>query len=353
MLAISVLLAHAGIWRITGNQLVNGTIAVQCFFVVSGFYMALILNEKYSEIGPYLANRALRIFPIYWAVLVMTTAAQSLFLNHNWLSDLLKSTDAAPQTKAFIIISSVFIFGTDLIVFLYQGSDGLRWTSEFFRHTSPPLWTLPPIPQAWSLPLEMYYYILAPWLVRSPWRLIAVAFASTAARFAFYANFVSHDPWSYRFFPFEIGLFALGGLGYHVYRKNKERLKPNVGRVLLAALLGAAALGTWPPEDDARRLMYVLAVGLSLPAIFAYSRSSRVDSYIGELSYPIYLVHLLVISLYDRIPHFGLDRVNGILLWSVALAIGLNAFVQRPIEARLKFRVSTKGEMRASTRLPA
>ena len=50
----------------------GGQVAVECFYMISGFYMALILNEKYIGVGSYrkfILSRFYRIFPIYWIVL--------------------------------------------------------------------------------------------------------------------------------------------------------------------------------------------------------------------------------------------------------------------------------------------
>lgn len=46
LLAISVIIAHTE--SILGFNMVGGTLAVQAFFIISGFYMALILSEKYD-----------------------------------------------------------------------------------------------------------------------------------------------------------------------------------------------------------------------------------------------------------------------------------------------------------------
>lgn len=44
LLALSVVLAHLPVLL---GPLVNGHVAVQGFFIISGFYMALILDSKY------------------------------------------------------------------------------------------------------------------------------------------------------------------------------------------------------------------------------------------------------------------------------------------------------------------
>jgi peptidoglycan/LPS O-acetylase OafA/YrhL len=42
------------------------------FFMISGLYMALILSDKYRRsLKTFYVNRALRIFPTYWLVLLL------------------------------------------------------------------------------------------------------------------------------------------------------------------------------------------------------------------------------------------------------------------------------------------
>ena len=47
LLAVSVVVFHAK-RPLLGLTLVEGTVAVQLFFIISGFYMALVLTEKYT-----------------------------------------------------------------------------------------------------------------------------------------------------------------------------------------------------------------------------------------------------------------------------------------------------------------
>src|ERR1700747_2964117 len=75
LLAISVVIHHCGpLFGI--YHLIGGQIAVQSFFIISGFYMSLILNEKYVGINNsyrlFITNRFFRLFPIYWTVLLAT-----------------------------------------------------------------------------------------------------------------------------------------------------------------------------------------------------------------------------------------------------------------------------------------
>src|SRR5438874_948988 len=50
--------------------------AVYTFFIISGFYMAYILNKKYvgkkSSYFLFISNRFLRIYPLYWVIFLLT-----------------------------------------------------------------------------------------------------------------------------------------------------------------------------------------------------------------------------------------------------------------------------------------
>ena len=48
LLAVAVFAFHSHLDHIGGMQMLNGRTAVFCFFVVSGFYMEMVLAEKYT-----------------------------------------------------------------------------------------------------------------------------------------------------------------------------------------------------------------------------------------------------------------------------------------------------------------
>lgn len=66
---LTVLLAH--ICGIFGYQFVGARIAVEIFFIISGFYIALILEHNYkSPVKRFYINRVLRAYPMYLVVFV-------------------------------------------------------------------------------------------------------------------------------------------------------------------------------------------------------------------------------------------------------------------------------------------
>src|SRR5260370_9516411 len=85
---------------ILGYFLVGGNISVNSFFIISGFYMAFILNEKYvgknSSYRLFITNRFLRIYPIYWIILFFTILISwpsfvSYERSHNMVISLVKN----------------------------------------------------------------------------------------------------------------------------------------------------------------------------------------------------------------------------------------------------------------------
>ncbi|MEY9528848.1 peptidoglycan/LPS O-acetylase OafA/YrhL [Bradyrhizobium japonicum] len=55
-------------------RLTTGVMAVEVFFVVSGFYMQMVLSQRYASAGAFYLSRAFRIFPTYWLVAALAFA---------------------------------------------------------------------------------------------------------------------------------------------------------------------------------------------------------------------------------------------------------------------------------------
>ena len=72
LLAMSVLAAHLAFYPAGLPHPLNPDVAVQGFYIVSGFLITLVLHEKYSgSLWLFYSNRALRIYPIYWATMIL------------------------------------------------------------------------------------------------------------------------------------------------------------------------------------------------------------------------------------------------------------------------------------------
>ena len=70
-LALCVVLSHGLNLPIPAA---TADVAVQTFYIVSGFYMGLVLTEKYHSPSSFFLNRALRLYPAYFVVALATLA---------------------------------------------------------------------------------------------------------------------------------------------------------------------------------------------------------------------------------------------------------------------------------------
>src|SRR5579872_5879951 len=160
LLALSVLVFHSA--PIFGFGMMDGLVAVKGFFVISGSYMALILNEKYKgKNGGYrlfITNRFLRIYPIYWIVLIFT-----IIFGYYWAYN-----GAAMQTIVPLNFHprGFFLYDTPLGI--------IRDMSLLIRgdYINPLKFKLPIVAPAWTLILELLFYICAPFLVKRKWWLL-------------------------------------------------------------------------------------------------------------------------------------------------------------------------------------
>ena len=328
LLALSVVNAHGG--NLLGFQFLMSSFAVQSFYMISGFYMALVLNEKYrpdnSTYLQFIANRFLRIFPGYFVVLLLTIL---LFLVANWYygqyfgpARLWSENWAGLDWPArlFLLFSHLALFGQDAYLFLgMDGLGGLQFDPDF-RASHSQFHDFKLVPQAWSLSIELCFYLLAPFLVRrsAAW-LASMITACIALRFALaYWLGWQDDPWSYRFFPSELALFLCGAGAYRIYRAvriGKMDMQTMSGWVALGVAAGAALTTSYYPSPVVVwwNIGLVVSVLLVLPFLFSLTKRSKIDGHIGELSYPMYLCHMLVIWSFD------LMQVQRGMVWSACV----------------------------------
>jgi peptidoglycan/LPS O-acetylase OafA/YrhL len=305
LLALSVALSHFGTaW---GYHIMNGRMAVQCFYIISGFLISLVLSHKYDPTtaeGRWLfySNRALRIFVPYWSLCVMILGVHLMMY---FALGVRFGVDAAfmqywPEmtlpTRIYLLFSNIFILTQEWSMWLVYHSGAIIpvWNSDLH---DPHLGMFQVIPQAWSVSLELMFYALAPFLVRRPWLvLVAIIVATYVLRSVALAYGLNGSGFAYRFFPFEIGLFLAGVLSHRVYAHLNSRgvMRLPISVAIATTLIGVVLLQQYVDNLDNHKF-YILVVA-ALPALFDVSRRIKLDGWLGELSYPIYLAHLSVLS---------------------------------------------------------
>jgi peptidoglycan/LPS O-acetylase OafA/YrhL len=359
LLAISVLLFHA---NAAGLQFAGGGVAVEAFFMISGFYMALILHEKYTGPGSYrlfISNRFLKLYPAYWAVLIAALVFQLLhwlFTGHPILVlyQIVHFKMNLPGIL-FLVFSNIAIIGQDLVSFfgLNRATGELFFTPNFLK-TYPFLFSFLVIPQGWSLGIELCFYLVAPFLVRKKWYwLFLIMMIILALRWALRNHWqLPYDPWVYRFFPSQLLLFLLGSLAFRIYRYYHQHIRFSTTIVIgiTILVLTATLLYDQLPAAALKKNSYHALIFLSLPVLMEVPKLSRFDNLLGELSYPLYLAHMLVLNLVNTFNgNAGPLTKTAVTLLTVALSIAaailINRFIVRPVDIYRQQRVKNKGQI--------
>lgn len=301
LLALSVALGHAG--GIGAFYPMHGDAAVQSFYVLSGFYMAMICREKYAKLRHSAAifwlNRYLRLAPSF---LIVAFAAY-------WVSGKGWYALLDARTMALALFSHLTMIGQDLFVFIgYQPITG----HLFFLRDLRPLaqgagvygYDFLLVPQGWSLGVEAWFYLVAPLILtrRLP-IIIGLVVASFGCRIAGALAFgLVDDPWGYRFFPFELAIFLFGALAYHglAALRARPRLYRYSPAILAAILALVVSYHELPVSEEMKHWGFLILLVPAVPFIFELSKNSTLDRWIGTLSYPIYIAHILCFDLVDE-----------------------------------------------------
>jgi len=82
-LAVSVIAGHSGT-TVFGFKGIGAWYAVNFFFIISGLYLAMVLNEKYKEkVAIYFyISRVLRLFPVYYVGVLL-----AIFVSYRAIGD--------------------------------------------------------------------------------------------------------------------------------------------------------------------------------------------------------------------------------------------------------------------------
>ena len=272
----------------------NGGFAVMFFFIISGFLISFVLEEKYDRPGgtaAFYRARALRIYPLWWSlyliVPIITYGGLWSFIRHHHIYDLM---------------AGFFLYGSD-------------WLLSFWTY---PLAYTAPMPHGlelgWTLATEMSFYLLAPFILRSKALPVAILLASILLRIILNISITSDQgavwaAWCYYFFPSTIMFFMLG----HLTRQLHKSLKLPRWSAWAAIALAAIMLLIQDQKFNFDNVYFYLAIALfavSLPVIFNATKDNRVCNFLGDLTYPLYITSgvLLILLRTPSSFFYGIDN---------------------------------------------
>ncbi len=295
--------------------LVLGPVAVACFFALSGFIVAEALTRFYAGRPlAFIGNRFLRVVPPYLLVLALTILVQSALYAAGRLEPLDTALSGAPWQPR-VILGGVFE--------IVPGLPARRISGQDFSF----------IPYAWTLRVEFAFYFaaFAACALRRPW---AIAAGLALAYLAFGRFVLRHGAGTQQilcvpFFAFGLGCFFL------------QRRPGLASRLHLLAVSAFVPLAfTYWMQKGHPVLPYQLGcVAVLFIVFFALTcigqvpdRLRRFDKWAGDLSYPLYIGHGVVV-----VAALGVDGRRGWLLYgmavgaSILLAGGLHVLAELPL----------------------
>jgi peptidoglycan/LPS O-acetylase OafA/YrhL len=365
LLALCVVVTHAKGGSIFGLTLFSGLTAVQCFYVISGFLITMVLNERadYAQLRNFYLSRYLRLWPAY----IVVALATLVLTRRDWLSQLARL--AHWPGMVFLAFSNLTLLFQDWTLFLRFDAGHLVPTDAFGTWPGPQVNSFLLVPQCWSIGVELTFYLIAPFLCRKVSTLIGLLTFGLATRLIVGAlHPPALDPWLYRFAPAEMMLFAAGGLayfgGWSVYPSRPLLAKRACAlsvALFVVLVFGSELVTPWITGfGGLSRPLLLLNWPILLLMIFAVAplffgaRSHRLDNALGELSYPMYLYHILVGALIASWLAEGWQTGNGLYVVAVIItAIALDAAVVKPVDSfRRRLGARTGADQLAAPRSP-
>jgi peptidoglycan/LPS O-acetylase OafA/YrhL len=298
----------------------RGAVGVELFFVISGFLITTLLLREHERKGTislpnFYVRRALRIFPLYYAVLTVYVVMVAVIEPHS-----AAGLQFRRNLPAFLTYTSNW----------FVELDGPRVIFYF----------------AWSLATEEQFYLFWPWVVRfarrrltPPVTMALMLVFDQAMQILIARGVVNFGPAGNRIATSIATPISLGCI--LAYALHWKQIFPAAFRVLgrrlslpvaMAAMLAACAIRATP--DLLLHLTMTATVGAACirpdPGLNVVLRN-RVATYIGTISYGMYLLHMIGLNaawkLVGRRPWPGF--IGGLALTILAAAAS-HQFFEKP-----------------------
>ncbi|MBE0335486.1 acyltransferase family protein [Paenibacillus sp. 23TSA30-6] len=286
-----------------------GAKGVALFYLASSFTLFLSLSRRMGDgkegVSAYLVRRFFRIAPLYYVMLIIYLVVNGTGPRF-WLGD------QEGVTVANIAAHILFLNGLN------------------------PYWINSIIGVEWSIAVECIFYLCVPLLFKliqsirhAAWFVTDALVLSFGLNTVFaYAPWISdHSLWGhylYLWFPNQLPVFGLGVLLFFIWKD--ERHWKSMDRFSGGLLLGSVLFSLCTGMTD-----YLIGVLLLLAAYALYHWQpvwllNRGWSWIGCLSYSMYLTHLLALEMVNQIelPFSPVVNMTLMFIMTLLLTTGLS-----------------------------
>lgn len=306
-----------------------GDLGVPLFFIISGFVIVMTL-EKCKSLSDFMFKRWLRLFPAMLIATLLILITAPLFT-------------ARPLGEVNFIDSL----------------PGLTFISHFFYKTVIGSEVSVLENGFWSLFVEVKFYLLAGWLyflIGQKRMIIAlaimffsfVAFGLIQSRLSPETAVVMMevmDCLDYQYY----GWFAAGALFYRYY--NSKHAMTLIAAVLMALL----SARTWGGLMSQTMLVFIVIIGIFAGAMVSEKLqkilSNKVLTFVGFISYPLYLIHenMMISSIVQLHEQFASVNVYVLSMLPLVICVLVSwliaQYAEPAIRSTLKDLFSSKAKM--------
>jgi peptidoglycan/LPS O-acetylase OafA/YrhL len=317
-----------------------GPFAVISFFFISGFVMASLYQKYFVTMGEafaYYRARAIRILPQYFFFAAITLLLLIFF-------GAPKGADfVSGRFDAYAAFANITIIPLDFYVFDHAIAHMML------------------VPQAFTLGLEIIFYLLVPLFVMSRALRLAAFVISAAVYVAAFFGFLDPDIYGYRLLPGTLVFFLMG---MYLADKGDANRKPAMAIgyamfVILLAILTVRGPGFAAYNYTTISVLIGAVTGFPIVVYLSQKPMNKADTMLGSASYGMFLCHILIIW---WLRHAGVlqgHNITEILLFRVvALTLSLAGgflgyyLVERPFVA-LRHRARAKARQEVTQTISA
>ncbi|WP_046867290.1 acyltransferase family protein [Microvirga massiliensis] len=275
--------------------IVEGHTGVALFMVLSGFIFTHIAGDRHVRAAPFLVNRVLRIYPLMIFVFLLGTLAR-------------------PDLASPLDLPRVL-----LIPFTLWHPVDLWFVPNIYPFTT----------LFWAIAVEFKFYLLFPLLIGLLQRdgiraLVVIIVAMVALRILLVYNGANPNDIAYWTIFGRMDQFLIGMICAAFYRSwdGRHALPMCIFALALMSLLlfgyNQATAQSWP---DGWKILWTTAEGAGWGLFIASYLHvaprlskflARFLAWVGEISFSIYLLHLVVIALLLQVGPFPLGFTPGV-----------------------------------------